>query len=426
MFPTSFKDGPEFEARKKVPFSPPKLTLAQVRAAIPPHLFEKSTVKGLSYLARDFICAFTLYKLAWQIEPLAQQLEVAVSLQAATAARWLLWSAYCFAQGIVFTGFWCIAHESGHMNISPHAWVNHVTGLICHSFLMTPFFGWRASHNAHHKATMNLEREENWVPHTRKEFNLPDKNTAQPNDYREILEDAPLYTLTRMIVQQAIGWNFYLMTNATGHPRYPPGTNHFSPSSGLFRPTQRKGILLADLFILGSAYLQYTWASQPGVGLLNWFRLWFIPYSFVNNWIVMLTFLHHCDPTIPYYRKSQWSFLRGAVSTIDRPFLGWAGEFFLHHVSRHHVGHHLFSNIPFYNQPKVTEYLKQVLPDHYNYDSTNMYRAFWRNFTQCIFIEDEGEILFFKNRSGETQREFALDAFERPSIVPTTEVTAEE
>lgn len=58
-----------------------------------------------------------------------------------------------------------------------------------------------------------------------------------------------------------------------------------------------------------------------------------------NHWIVMLTYLHHSDPTIAHYRNKQWSFLRGAISTVDRPLLGWAGRFFLHNVSHDHVCH---------------------------------------------------------------------------------------
>jgi len=114
----------------------------------------------------------------------------------------------------------------------------------------------------------------------------------------------------------------------------------------------------------------------------------------------MLTYLHHSDPTIAHYRNKQWSFLRGAVSTVDRPLLGWAGRFFLHNVSHDHVAHHLFSSIPFCklvyavlfpnyfsffglystpaqpsfsatdNQPYVTEAIKKVLKDDHNYDST--------------------------------------------------------
>lgn len=57
----------------------------------------------------------------------------------------------------------------------------------------------------------------------------------------------------------------------------------------------------------------------------------------------MLTYLHHSDPTIPHYRKPEWTFLRGALATVDRPFLGWVGRFFLHNVSHDHVSKQLLS-----------------------------------------------------------------------------------
>ena len=48
--------------------------------------------------------------------------------------------------------------------------------------------------------------------------------------------------------------------------------------------------------------------------------------------LVLCTFLHHSDPTIPHYRKSEWTFLRGVTATVDRPVLGWMGRFFFHNV----------------------------------------------------------------------------------------------
>lgn len=73
---------------------------------------------------------------------------------------------------------------------------------------------------------------------------------------------------------------------------------------------------------------------------------------------VMFTYLHHSDPTIPHYRKEEWSFLRGAAATVDRPLLGWAvsrvsllvsstdnfacsfqGRFFFHNISHDHIAH---------------------------------------------------------------------------------------
>jgi len=58
------------------------------------------------------------------------------------------------------------------------------------------------------------------------------------------------------------------------------------------------------------------------------------------------------------------------------------------------------------------------LQDDYNYDSTNSFRALYRSFTQCIFVEDEGDIVFYKNKEGKAIRELAPDALDRPTKVP--------
>ncbi|KAF8983817.1 hypothetical protein BDQ17DRAFT_1313171, partial [Cyathus striatus] len=116
----------------------------------------------------------------------------------------------------------------------------------------------------------------------------------------------------------------------------------------------------------------------------------------------LFTYLQHSDPTIPYYRSDQWTFARGALATVDRPLFGWVGRVFFFGISSDHVAHHFFSSIPFYNLPEVTEAIKPVLGDYYNYDSTPAVYALWRSFTQCSFLEDEGGVLFFKNWYGES------------------------
>lgn len=301
-----------------------------------------------------------------------------------------------------------MAHEAGHGSLSNHQWVNHLVGYTMHTFILVPYYAWRSSHHAHHKATMSVERDENFVPRTRNDYNLPSKNIAQVNDYHEVFEEAPFYTLLRIIFMQAVGWQWYLFTNAMGNPAYPDGTNHFNPSSPLFKDNERNGIIASDIGIAVMSCVLYLWTKE--VGLANFAKFYFVPYVLANHWIVMLTYLHHSDPTIAHYRKSEWTFLRGAVSTVDRPLLGWAGRFFLHNVSHDHVAHHLFSSIPFYNQPEVTEVLKKVLKEDYNYDSTNTFRALYRTFSSCCFIEDDGEIVFYKNRDGEAVRIVAPDA----------------
>ncbi len=75
------------------------------------------------------------------------------------------------------------------------------------------------------KATSSIERDENYVPRTRTDYGLPPAHKAQTRDYHEIFEETPIYTLLRMLAMQALGWQFYLFTNAMGSPSYPKGTN---------------------------------------------------------------------------------------------------------------------------------------------------------------------------------------------------------
>nr|BAL02933.1 delta-12 fatty acid desaturase [Pholiota nameko] len=410
-----FYDGPEYIMRMNTPFKPTNVTLAEVHAVIPKHLHQKNTLKALSYAVRDIVCAVIVYKLGWMIDSFANSLvnNYGVSSLVGSFVKWGLWALYWHWQGVILAGWWCLAHEAGHGSLSNSSWVNHVVGFSLHTFILVPYYAWRSSHHAHHKATMSIERDENFVPRTRSDYNLPPESSAHISDYHDIFEETPIYTLARMLFMQALGWQYYLLTNAMGSPMYPPGTNHFQPSSPLFKPHERNGIIASNIGLTAMASVLYLWTRE--VGSSNFIKLYFIPYILANHWIVMLTYLHHTDPTIAHFRNKQWSFLRGAVSTVDRPLLGWAGRFFLHNVSHDHVAHHLFSSIPFYNQPQVTEAIKKVLKDDHNYDSTNTFRALYRTFTQCCFIEDDGDIVFYKNKDGKLSRVLAADACDNPT-----------
>ena len=72
---------------------------------------------------------------------------------------------------------------------------------------------------------MSVEREENYVPRTRTDYNLPPEPSAHLSDYHEIFEETPIYTLSRMLFMQTIGFQFYLATNAMGSPMYTTWAN---------------------------------------------------------------------------------------------------------------------------------------------------------------------------------------------------------
>ena len=76
----------------------------------------------------------------------------------------------------------------------------------------------------------------------------------------------------------------------------------------------------------------------------------------VNHWLVLITFLQHTDPLLPHYRASEFTFPRGALSTLDRnllgdlgSFMGWIGATVTHGISETHVLHHVNSKIPHYH-----------------------------------------------------------------------------
>lgn len=396
-----FQDGPEYEARRKRgTFTPPNLSLKEVRDAVPRHLHERSTLKSLGYVLRHlaFTCGFYYLATLINISTASSRYGDNITFLLRYFVRPSLWILYWGWQGITFAGIWCLGHEAGHNALSSYKLINDCIGIVLHTFVLTPYYAWQVTHGSHHKAANNLDRDETFIPPTRKDFKLPDGKVAVRMDYTEVLEETPAFTLFKMFIRQFFGFQLYLIHNRKGNPRYPVGTSHYRPSSLLFRPNHRKLIIISNLCMICMLALLLRYALTRGWSSLAAYYI--LPWLFAHNWIVCFTYLQHSDPTIPYYRKDQWTFARGALATVDRPLFGWVGVFFFHNISSDHVAHHFFPSIPFYNLPQVTAAIKPVLGEYYNYDSTPAMYALWRSFTQCTFVEDEGDILFFKNQYG--------------------------
>jgi omega-6 fatty acid desaturase / acyl-lipid omega-6 desaturase (Delta-12 desaturase) len=104
-------------------------------------------------------------------------------------------------------------------------------------------------------------------------------------------------------------------------------------------------------------------------------------------------FKSHCslisEQTIVYHSP-------GALCTVDRSF-GPILDHTFHHISDTHVCHHLFSKMPFYHAQEATECIRKVLGPYYMKDETPLIRALYRSYSACQFIEDDGDIVFYKN-----------------------------
>ena len=304
-------------------------------------------------------------------------------------------------------------HEAGHQAYSSSKAINNTVGWILHSALLVPYHSWRISHGRHHAATGHLNRDEVFVPRTRSQLGIqPVKEDGEvlginvskfrQNELREALEESPLASLYNMLLQQVFGWPLYLIRNASGQLHYPPRTNHFQPSSVIFRARDASNIILSDIGIAITMATLVYWGVQRG--FTEVLAVYVLPYLFVNHWLVFITFLQHTDPILPHYSANKWTFARGALATIDRNFMGPIGEYILHGICETHVSHHISSKIPHYNAWEATAALKEFLGQHYHKSEENMFSSFYRCYRECIFVEDEQDVVFFKNSSGLAKR----------------------
>lgn len=136
--------------KKPRPTVDPPFTLKELKAAIPAHCFERSTLKSFSYVALDLSVAwFLFFCTGYFSHPYLPSF-----------AGYILWPIYWICQGCVCTGIWVLAHECGHYSFSDSKIVCDFTGLALHTALLVPYHSWRISHAKHHRSTNDMDRDE--------------------------------------------------------------------------------------------------------------------------------------------------------------------------------------------------------------------------------------------------------------------------
>ena len=62
-------------------------------------------------------------------------------------------------------------------------------------------------------------------------------------------------------------------------------------------------------------------------------RHWLGPYLVVNCWLVGYTWLQHTDVDVPHLSADEFTYMRGAFLTIDRPY-GPIFDWFHHKIGK--------------------------------------------------------------------------------------------
>lgn len=338
---------------------------------------------SLRYTAVDLLAVAVLY-----------QLSTFIGHEALPAwTSFVLWPAYWWVQGAVLTGVWVIAHECGHRAFSNNVALGDAVGLVLHSCLLVPYHPWRISHAKHHRSTNSMEYDEVFVPVLRSEAG------DHPNPADELPGLlAPFYRVGEIAKMLVFGWPVYLASHVLGR-KYGARTNHFEPSSPLFNERQYWSVVLSDVALLAVICGLYLLGST--YGWLWLLKVYVVPYLIVNAWLVCITDLQHTDPAIPHYRGAGWTWLKGALCTVDRDY-GWFNAVF-HHIGDTHIAHHIFSNMPHYHAQEATEAIKPLLGPYYVVDDVapgllGIAQALWKTSRFCRFVEDDGEVLWWRHK----------------------------
>ncbi|KAJ6643918.1 Delta(12)-acyl-lipid-desaturase [Pseudolycoriella hygida] len=361
------------------PLAHPRFTLTELRNAVPAHCFERSTLKAFGYLTIDLLLVTSLFCCAYF---LLEQRSLPLCCQ------FVGYLTYWFLQGSVFFGVWVIGHECGHFSFSESNLINDTVGFIIHSAFLTPYHSWKYSHRKHHSNTGSCDNDTTFVPFTEKEV-MP--------TWSETLQDSPLYhafILSRMLM---FGWMpMYLGTTAWGPREYENKPRcHFNPNAAFVLPKDRPYVVLSDMGFLATVATIGYFICTCGFPIV--LRLYIVPYAVMNAHLLIVTYLQHTDTYIPHFREGEWTWLRGALCTVDRSY-GKFLDVIFHHTTDAHICHHIFSKIPFYHCLEATEAIKPILGDYYLKDTTPFYLALWRVVTHCQYVQNDGTVVFYKRK----------------------------
>lgn len=258
------------------------MSVKELRNAIPDYCFKPSLFWSFFYLFRDLaystLLLITLYKLLHTSAVLESRL-----------LYYAVVNVYGLCQGIVWTGLWVIAHDCGHSSFSTSSFLNDAVGFVFHSALLAPYFSWKSTHRRHHIYANHIEKDLNYVPPLRGEYARQIGVTVETLD--EVGQDAPVWLFLRILLQQVIGWNWYILSNIT----CPPSAvvkkgmsawrhSHFDPWGALFRSSEVLSIVFSDLGCLATfTALYHLYRAFGSFETLFW--VYIVPWSWVNHWI---------------------------------------------------------------------------------------------------------------------------------------------
>jgi len=309
---------------------------------------------------------------------LAYAVGTQIPLQWAALPLWIL---YAVVTGTVAMGCWVIAHECGHNAFHPNRRIEGCVGFVLHSLLLVPYYCWARSHAVHHAHCNHLEGGETHVPPR------ISSHTGQITEDLKRKLGTRLYGVVSLFNHLVLGWPLYLFLGATGGEDYGRPNSHFWMQGNV--PARQRPLFpesFRGLMVRSNLGLLVVLIALAGLAFqfsaLRVLCVYGLPYLVVNAWLVIYTWLQHTDLNIPHYSSEHWSWAKGALQTVDRPY-GPLLNLLHHGIGSTHVCHHVNSAIPHYNAWRGNALLRQRYPELVRFDPTPIHKALWRIATRC-------------------------------------------
>jgi fatty acid desaturase len=197
----------------------------------------------------------------------------------------------------------------------------------------------------------------------------------------------PVHASLILFGRLLFGWPMYLLFGTTGGPERGT-TSHFWPfkpfSGALFGRRWNRRVLGSSAGVLCALAVLVGWAIAAGNPMVP-LALYAGPYLVCNAWLVTYTWMQHTNHDIPHYDQTEWSFVRGAFCSVDRPY-GVVFDTLHHRIGSTHVAHHLNAGIPHYRAKAATAAIADAFPEFYRYDPTPVPVALWRASDDCVAV----------------------------------------
>ena len=343
-----------------------ELSLARIKEKIPPHCFEKSLPRSLSYMVRDLLLLSTaFFSFDW--------------FSQTWIGLFLYWNIYGFLMWCVFV----VGHDCGHGTFSKYKWINDICGHICHGILFVPYWPWAYSHKKHHMFHNHVEKDQShpWI---------------SKEKWRGLsrLEKAYIFSpLTPFIA-----YYFYLFFGLIDG-------SHILPFSKLYKDankTEKIKCVISTLLIIGFGYLLIYYSQTLTFFFLFYGGCW-VMFSF---WLFLVTYMQHHKENSIVFDDNTWNYLDGALETIDRSF-GFGIDNFHHNITDGHVIHHLFfTQIPHYRLKEATYAVKELLEQHKVYHHLKA-QVFFMDFFKLFFKEHFTNWKLYKRPDGRDQSQIS-------------------